>query len=351
VAHVFYPEATEGRCTVAMLLEVDPVGLVRGEGRTLKQYVNDRPYAASSFLSVAISRVFGTAMRGKSKERPGLALATLPLRARISVLPCREGEDFLRRLFEPLGYSVWARRHPLDEKFPEWGESRYFTVELAGRVRLRDLLSHLYVLVPVLDDDKHYWVGDDEVEKLLRRGGAWLAGHPEREAIAERYLKHQRGLSGEALSRLIEETPEAEASETLDREEEAVEERITLGEQRLGAVVAALKDSGARRVLDLGCGEGRLLKALLQERAFEEIVGVDVSTGPRAAARRPVAADAAVAPRVVSGIAGLPRRQARGLRRGGRGRGDRTPRPAPSRRLRAGRVRLRQVTHRGPHHP
>ena len=275
VAHVFYPETTGSRCTVAMLLEVDPVGLVRGGGRTLKEYVNDRPYAASSFLSVAISRVFGTAMRGRSKERSELALTPLPLSAGVSVLTCREGEDFLRRLFEPLGYSVRAERHPLDEEFPEWGESRYFTVELAGEVRLQDLLSHLYVLVPVFDDDKHYWVGDEEVEKLLRRGGDWLGGHPEREIIAERYLKHQRRLSDEALSRLIEE--ETNDVESMEREEEAVEEIMTLGEQRIGAVVAALKDSGARRVLDLGCGEGRLLEALLQERDFEEIVGVDVS--------------------------------------------------------------------------
>jgi len=243
----------------------------------LKQYVNDRPYAASSFLSVAISRVFGTAMRGRSKERLGLAQTPLPLSARISVLPCREGETFLRRLFEPLGYSVRTERHPLDEEFPEWGESRYFTVDLMGEVRLQDLLSHLYVLVPVLDDDKHYWVGDDEVEKLLRRGGEWLAGHREREVIAGRYLKHQRRLSDEALSRLIEEKPEVEDAETLDREEEAVEVAITLGEQRLGAVVSVLKDSGARRVRDLGCGEGRLLRALLQERDFAEIVGMDVS--------------------------------------------------------------------------
>ncbi|HEX6709039.1 MAG TPA: 3' terminal RNA ribose 2'-O-methyltransferase Hen1 [Rubrobacter sp.] len=277
MAHVFYPEASDERCTVAMLLEIDPIGLVRGEGRTLREYVNDRPYAASSFLSVAISRVFGTAMGGKSKERPELARTPLPLHARISVLPCRDGEDFLRRLFEPLGYSVLAERHPLDEEFSEWGESPYFTVELSGEVRLQDLLSHLYVLVPVIDDDKHYWVTEEEVDKLLRRGGEWLAGHPEREVIAERYLKHQRTLSNEALSRLIEEDPEAEDAENLAREEEAVEEIITLGEQRLGAVVAALKDSGARRVLDLGCGEGKLLRALLQERDFEEIVGVDVS--------------------------------------------------------------------------
>ncbi len=278
MAHVFYPEASDERCTAALLLEIDPVGLVRSEGRTLREYVNDRPYAASSFLSVAISRVFGTALGGKSKDRPELAGRPLQLQARISVLPCHDGEDFLRRLFEPLGYSVGAERHPLDEEFPEWGESPYFTVELSGEVRLRDLLSHLYVLVPVLDDDKHYWVGEDEVDKLLRQGGEWLAGHPEREIIADRYLKHQRRLSDEALSRLMEEVdPEAESAESLDREEEAVEERITLGEQRLGAVVAALKDGEARRVLDLGCGEGKLLRALLQERDFEEIVGVDVS--------------------------------------------------------------------------
>lgn len=278
MAHVFYPEASDERCTAALLLEIDPIGLVRSEGRTLREYVNDRPYAASSFLSVAISRVFGTALGGKSKDRPELARRPLPLQARISVLRCRDGEGFLRRLFEPLGYSVRAERHPLDEEFPEWGESRYFTVELSGEVRLRDLLSHLYVLIPVLDDDKHYWVGEDEVDKLLRRGGEWLTGHPEREIIADRYLKHQRRLSDKALSRLIEEEdPEAENVESLDREEEAVEEIITLGEQRLGAVVAALKDGGARRVLDLGCGEGKLLRALLQERDFEEIVGVDVS--------------------------------------------------------------------------
>ncbi len=271
MTHVFYPEASDRRCTVAMLLEIDPVGLVRGEGRTLKEYVNDRPYGASSFLSVAISRVFGTAMRGRSKERPELALTPLSLSVAISVLPCREGEDFLRRLFEPLGYSVLAERHPLDEEFPEWGESRYFTVWLSGEIRLQDLLSHLYVLVPVLDD-KHYWVGDDEVEKLLERGGEWLAGHPEREVIAKRYLKHQRTLSNEVLSRLIEEEDVG-----LEREVEALEEIITLGEQRIGAVAAALKNSGARRVLDLGCGEGRLLGTLLQERSFEEIVGVGVS--------------------------------------------------------------------------
>lgn len=284
-AHVFYPEANAECCTAALLLDVDPVGLVRnrrgpaGEGGTLDQYVNDRPYVASSFLSVAISRVLGTALGGRSKGKPELAATRIPLRAKISVLPCRGGELFLRRLFEPLGYDVMATRHQLDGMFPEWGESQYYTVELSGKVRLQDLLTHIYVLIPVLDNEKHYWVGDDEVEKLLRHGTHWLASHPEKEEITKRYLKYRRDLAKDALARLVdEESPDPDVAEVVhNNEEEAVERTLNLNEQRLNAVLAALRSANAKRVLDLGCGEGKLLRVLLEDRVFEEIVGVDVS--------------------------------------------------------------------------
>jgi 3' terminal RNA ribose 2'-O-methyltransferase Hen1 len=146
-------------------------------------------------------------------------------------------------------------------------------------VRLRDVLTHLYVLIPVLDDEKHYWVTEDEVEKLLRRGVGWLAAHPERQLISDRYLKHQKHLARDAMARLAEEDqpdPDDE-QEAHDTEEEVAEERISLNQQRLGAVMSALKASGAQRVLDLGCGEGRLLRLLLEDKSFREIVGVDVS--------------------------------------------------------------------------
>jgi 3' terminal RNA ribose 2'-O-methyltransferase Hen1 len=284
-AHVFYPEATPERCTVALLVEIDPVGLVRnrrgpsGEGGALEQYVNDRPYAASSFLRVAIAEVFGSALSGKSKERPELADTPLPLHMTLSALPCRGGQEFLRKLFEPLGYTVSAGQLSLDENFPDWGESAYHRVELNALLPLQKLLSHLYVLVPVLDNDKHYWVGDEEVEKLLRHGEGWLALHPEREAITRRYLKHQRTLVDDALAQLADESaPDPDAvAEVHALEEETIESAISLNEQRLGSVLAALKASGATRVLDLGCGEGRLLQALLKEKQFVEIVGMDVS--------------------------------------------------------------------------
>src|SRR6516164_8319647 len=191
-AHVFYPDATATRCTACLLLDVDPVGIVRGKGSEeglLAQYVNDRPYAASSFLSVAIAQVYGSALQGRCKDRPELTTTAMPLEARIDVLPVRGGERFLRAVFEPLGYAVEATRHPLDERFPQWGESPYFSVTIRATATLADLLTHLYVLIPVFDPRKHYYVGEDEVEKLLAKGAGWLAGHPEREEIARRYLK------------------------------------------------------------------------------------------------------------------------------------------------------------------
>lgn len=282
--HLFYPEATAGRCTAAVLLDVDPVGLVRGkrgqhEGVTLDQYVNDRPYVLSSFLSVALGRTLGTAMTGRSKGRQELADQPISLVANLAVVSSRAGEALIRELFEPLGYTVTTKHYPLDEKFPEWGEGPYYAVKLEGTVRLKDLLNHLFVLIPVLDAEKHYWIGKDEVDKLLRKGKGWLASHPYKEAIVRRYLPRQRHLAREALARLTEEdNPDPDALEEAHSEEELkVEEPIRLWQQRMGAVVAVLRSAGAKRVLDLGCGEGRLLHALLDEKSFTEIVGMDVS--------------------------------------------------------------------------
>ena len=281
-AHVFYPEISDQACTAALLLDVDPVGLVRGRGAgggAEDQYVNDRPYAASSFLSVSIAKVLRSAMAGSSRERAELAASPIPLEARISVVPARGGEALLRRLFEPLGYDVTAEPHPLDPGHPEWGDSRYFTVALRATTRLSELLTHLYVLVPVLDGAKHYYVGDDEVEKLLRHGEGWLAAHPERDFIAARYLKHRRSLVRQAVARLLPaEEAEGEAVEEMPAAAEgALEERISLNQQRLATVLGALRATGARRVLDLGCGEGRLLRMLLDDPQFQEIVGMDVA--------------------------------------------------------------------------
>lgn len=291
-AHVYYPEVNAERCTACLLLDVDAVGMVRGKNADrnflLAQYVNDRPYAASSFMSVAIAQVFGSALQGRCKVRPELVTA------RIDVLPVRGGEKFLRAIFEPLGYEVETVGSALDERFPEWGASPYFTVTVRKTTTLADLLTHLYVLIPVFDNRKHYWVGDDEMEKLLARGEGWLADHPEREEITRRYLKFQPNLYRLALARLVqEEEPEEgeEHEQPKEKAEEILEKPIRLNEQRLGAVLASLRASGAKRVLDLGCGEGKLIRELLRDKQFDEIVGLDVSIRTLEVAQRRLKVD------------------------------------------------------------
>lgn len=284
-AHVYYPVIGDDRCSACLLLDVDSVGMVRGknpdQGFLLSQYVNDRPYVASSFLSVAIAQVFGSALQGRCKDRPELVAASIPLEARLDVLPVRGGERVLRAMFEPLGYEVEAVRHSLDDRFPEWGDSPYFSVAVRKTTTLADLLSHLYVLVPVFDGRKHYFVGEAEIEKLLAKGEGWLATHPEKDEIARRYLYFQPSLYRMALARLVqeEEPDQAEEDGQQPREqvEQVLEKPLSLNEQRLGTVVAALRASGAKRVLDLGCGEGKFVRELLKDRQFEEVIGLDVS--------------------------------------------------------------------------
>ncbi len=283
MAHVFFPEATEERCTAVVAVDVDPVDLVRGrKGPTggegsLGHYVNDRPYAASSHLCVAVNAVFRTALTGRSKERQELADTPIALEAWLPTLPVRGGDDLLQRLFAPLGYELTTSPIPLDEAFPEWGESRYVDVRLRGTLRIRELLEHLLVLIPVLDNVKHYWVNADEIDRLLRRGGGWLADHPERELITRRYLRNRRELVTAALERLMEGIDVVEAEAADEAAEDAVERPLSLNEQRLAAVTQAIVDSGARQVVDLGCGSAKLIGRLLKETHLERVVGLDVS--------------------------------------------------------------------------
>lgn len=283
VAHVFYPEATQERCTVALLLEVDAVGLARGrrhggQGFSLAQYVNDRPYASSSFLAVAMGRVFRTAMAGRCDARPELAGTPLALEIRVPSLSSTGGELLVREMFEPLGWAVTVRNEPLDPEIPRWGGSRYYDVSLTATMTLAAALSQLAVLLPCLDGGKHYWVDDDEVDKLVRTGGVWLARHPQRDTIVRRSLAHQRDLVLSAVGRLAEsDDTEPEQLDNAVPAAPAVQPK-PLALQRIDAVLGALRSVRATRVVDMGCGEGALLRRLLEDSTYTEVVGADVSS-------------------------------------------------------------------------
>jgi 3' terminal RNA ribose 2'-O-methyltransferase Hen1 len=284
-AVMFYPEATEERCEFALALDIDPVGLVRGAGGgggLLDQYVNDRPYAASSFLSVALARGAREALAGRSRERPELAERAIPLELNVAPVPVRGAPDLVERLFAPLGYELAVERFPLDPERPEWGESPYAAMRLSAVLPLWEALSHVYVLLPVLDNRKHYYVSQDELEKLLAHGEGWLADHPERELIVSRYLVRRSSLIREALARLSDDAgadPEtADDPAAANAAEEAVERPLRLHELRLDRVGKIIVESGARRVLDLGCGSGKLMTRLAKRPEITEFVGVETSS-------------------------------------------------------------------------
>ena len=308
-AHVFYPEANEERCTAALMLEIDPIRLTRRGSRSgstpdslLQDYVNDRPYTASSHLSVAINRVFGTAMSGRCNDRPDLVGQPIPLEAGVASVRSRRSAELIHRIFEPLGYTVETETLPMDPGFPDWGDGHHHNLVLRSETHtLRELLVHLYVLLPVMDNQKHYWISDDELEKLMRFGKDWLNDHPERDLISRRYLGHRRNLTAQAQEQFASEQL---ASEDLNQEqptggpagdetqgeihgetqgesgqvrEEALERSISLAGLRNQAVLEELGNCGAASVLDLGCGEGNLLRDLMKEPRLTSITGMDVS--------------------------------------------------------------------------
>ena len=283
-AHVFYPEKSENRTTVSLLLDIDPIDMVRGarnlggDGFALGHYVNDRPYVASSFMSVALAKAFSSAMNGKCKDKPELVDVKLPFEVTISVIPApKGGEILIRKFFEPLGYEVELTRHQLDDKFPEWGDSKYYTLRLKHTITTKELLSHLYVLIPTLDNDKHYFVSENEIEKLLQKGEGWLKEHPEKEQIIRRYLINLNSLSRQALERLSEGEAIGDLNDELIEKSATQKRNETLHDKRIKLVAEKITESGAERVLDLGCGEGKLIRQLIKQKQFSEIVGMDVS--------------------------------------------------------------------------
>ncbi|RYZ87395.1 MAG: hypothetical protein EOP04_11780 [Proteobacteria bacterium] len=161
-AIVFFSELSVERSTIVLQFEVDSIGLVRGfGGRDNSQvdlYVNDRPYVSSSLFSLALGKAFRSAMNGLSKERPLLAQSPLPFEIYIPTLSSPNGKEAIAEYFEPLGYELVIEESLLDAKYPEWGQGTYFQVTFRNTLTLSSLLKHLFILLPVLDGTKHYWI-------------------------------------------------------------------------------------------------------------------------------------------------------------------------------------------------
>ncbi len=281
--HVFYSEAIAQRCTAVLLLDIDPIG--RGKSAfakesVLNQTISDRPYTASSFLSLAMLKVLRTAMLGRSTDRPDLAATAIPITVNIPVLPCRGGETLLQQLFEPLGYEVTGQSVCED--------TIYLSATLKNTVRIKDLLCHLCVLIAALDDEKHDWLRAEEIDKVWQQGEGWIDDHPLKSVILQRYEKLGSRCVDTAIARLEEDDRfDIEAAQReRDWQVIAAKKPNHLNQQRLTAVIEVLNQRGAKNVVDLGCGEGELLQRLSEESSLKKITGVEVSSTALAKAQK-----------------------------------------------------------------
>jgi len=273
-AHVFYPEASEYVCTACLLLDINPIDLVRTRGQMAflqEHYVNDRPYTSNSFLSTAMIKAFGSAMNGTAKGKPELVETPLPLKATVYALKADCEISFIQKLFEPLGYHLQIETLPLDERFPSWGQSKAINLTVEHTITVKTLLSQLYVFMLALDNERHYWISKTDIQILLSKGEGWLDHHPEKEWITRRFLKNLRSFTSEALLKLSEE------QELPEEETPKSKLWVSLHEQRLQKAYELIKLTGASTVLDLGCGEGKLMKKFIRDAQFRRIVGMDVS--------------------------------------------------------------------------
>ena len=225
-------------------------------------------------MSVAMTRVLRNAVRGDCKDRVEVAATPIPLTLTLAAVPCRGTDHLIKDLFTPLGYEVETSSDTLAP------DSYYRNITLRATKTLSDLLTQVYVLLPVLDSRKHYFIGEAELQKLMEHGKGWLEKHPKRALIVHRYLQNRRVLTSEAFAALEESLTDGRAddpdAETPENPADT-ERRKNLHEQRLDWVTQTLGKTGASRVVDLGCGEGQLLRRLIPDPQYSEIVGADVS--------------------------------------------------------------------------
>lgn len=280
-AYVFYPEVSESKMTVALMVDIDSIEFSNNRkfnwsGLSLGQYVNDRAFTCSSLLSVAISKVFGTAMAGNCKEKPDSVNSKKEFEVELSTVSYHGHEFLIDELFKPLGYSVEYTRLEYDKSFPQWGQSPFCHLKLKFNGTLQNLLRHLYILLPVLDNNKHYWVQEEEVHKLLSKGRGWLETHPQLALICNRYLKFQSHLIRKFWNELNEFS--SKNVKPLKASNHSKVNKENLNSLRVQAITNVLRQFKCKRVIDIGCGDGKLIKSLLSIPFFTQIVGMDVSS-------------------------------------------------------------------------
>ncbi|MBW4084382.1 3' terminal RNA ribose 2'-O-methyltransferase Hen1 [Paenibacillus sp. S150] len=294
---IAFTASSEQEAEAVIYVTPDPVELVKGASSAhndITQYINDREFVVSSLFCTYIRSALGTALNGKTKEaylpwvnrKLALELTFGPV---ASNLPDHALED----LFIPLGYEVVLERGDAAYAFELKSRSSVRYIKLKGIQTLQTALRQLFVLIPALDDYKHYYISDDEVDKIRRYGDGWLENHPQRALILKRTLrfagaiKHyedqmagdgqqaENGASGEAPGIAEPFAAPAEASAGTGAAEAP---KARLNDLRYAAIADTVERLAARRsIVDFGSGGGKLSARLSSVPGVQEIKAVEPS--------------------------------------------------------------------------
>lgn len=271
-----YTVFSDSEVEALIFVTPDPVELVKNSPDTyeITQYINDREFVVSSIFCSNTRSALGTALNGRPKEEY-LDWAKHAFQLTIGFGPVATDlpDAAIKNLFEPLGYQTEIERGRADYNFQFKERSSARFINLQSKVTLQNALQHLFVLIPVLDDYRHYFIDEREIEKLERYGEGWLADHPLKELIIKRTLRfrelidqmvlnsHQTELINEAV------TPEPNISS---------QPVVRLNKLRYQRLVKIIEDLAAREsIVDFGAGEGKLSVRLGFIPGVKEILAVE----------------------------------------------------------------------------
>ncbi|WP_310831561.1 3' terminal RNA ribose 2'-O-methyltransferase Hen1 [Paenibacillus pedocola] len=292
---IVFTVSSEEETEAVIYVTPDPIELVKGDSSAhndITQYINDREFVTSSLFCSYIRPALGTALNGKPKEAY-MPWVGKPLKLELTFGPVASNlpDRTLEELFTALGYEVQLERGDAEYSFALKTRSSARYIKLAGEQTLQTALQQLFVLIPALDDYKHYYISDDEVDKIRRYGAGWLEEHPQRSLILKRTLrfagaiKQYEAMAAKEKRSTAENSVDSEdvpAAVTVSGEsavtEMQEEPKIRLNDLRYAAIAAAVEELYAKAtIVDFGSGEGKLSAKLSSVPGVREIKAVEPS--------------------------------------------------------------------------
>ncbi|WP_141431100.1 3' terminal RNA ribose 2'-O-methyltransferase Hen1 [Bacillus sp. 03113] len=265
-----YTVFDEKEVEVVIFVTPDPVELVRNSANAfdITQYINDREFAVSSLFCTNIRKALGTALNGKPKEEyQKWVNHPFELHMNFGPVASHLSDENIVELLHPLGYIVEIERGETNYSFELKQRSSSRFIHLKGQQTIQQALRHLFILIPVIDNYKHYFIDEHEIEKLVRYGEGWLDSHPLREYIIKQSLR---------FSELINQFPSLAKKD--DEEEHSSAPKVRLNELRYQAVVEKIKSLSQRAsIVDFGSGEGKLSVRLSNIPDVKEVLAVEPS--------------------------------------------------------------------------